>query len=85
MDDGIEVTLQLHPYLARYRPRVAATAGPQPVEVPPGTTAGELLTTVCGLPAGLRLFIALNGRHVSPTERLHDGDKVRIFMQMSGG
>jgi len=81
---SIEVTLHLHPHLMRYRPRVGAS-GPQSVAVPAGTTVGELLTGMCGLPAKLQCFIALNGRRVSPVDLLHDGDRVRIFMPLSGG
>jgi len=81
---SIEVTLQLHPHLARYRPRIGAS-GAQSVEVPTGTTAGQLLTDICGLPATLKLFIALNGHQASPRDPLHDGDRVRIFMPLSGG
>jgi molybdopterin converting factor small subunit len=80
----IEVTLHLHPHLTRYRPRVGAS-GAQSVEVPTGTNAGQLLTDICGLPSTLKLFIALNGRQASPSEPLHDGDRVRIFMPLSGG
>ena len=83
-NESIEVTLHLHPHLMRYRPRVGAS-GPQSVAVPPGTTVGGLLTGVCGLPAKLQCFIALNGRRASPGDLLHDGDRVRIFMQLSGG
>ncbi|MFA4965039.1 MAG: MoaD/ThiS family protein [Thermoleophilia bacterium] len=81
---SIEVTLHLHPHLTRYSPRIGAS-GPQPVEVPEGTTAGELLTGICGLPGRLQLFIALNGRQASPDEPLRDGDRVRVFMPLSGG
>jgi len=81
---SIEVTLHLHPHLMRYRPRIGAS-GPQSVAVPAGTNVGELLTGMCGLPAQLQYFIALNGRRASPVDLLHDGDRVRIFMQLSGG
>jgi sulfur carrier protein ThiS len=80
----VEVTLQLHPYLARYAPRIGV-AGPQAVGVPPGTTVGALLQDVCGLPARGQFFVALNGRQARSGDVLQDGDRVRVFMQLSGG
>jgi sulfur carrier protein ThiS len=81
---SVNITLQLHPHLAQYRPRIAA-GSPMPVEVRAGTTVRELLTDICGLPGRLHLFIALNGRQADPGEALREGDRVRIFMQLSGG
>jgi len=53
--------------------------------VPTGSTVAYLLTDVCGLPARLQLFVALNGRHAHRSTVLEDGDRVRVFMQLSGG
>ncbi len=80
----VEVTLQLHPYLSRYSPRVPVSE-PSRLAVPTGSTVGYVLTDVCGLPARLQLFVAHNGRQASRSTVLEDGDRVRIFMQLSGG
>jgi molybdopterin converting factor small subunit len=80
----VEVTLQLHPHLSRYRPRVSVSELSR-LAVPTGSTVGYLLSDVCGLPARLQLFVALNGRHANRSTVLEDGDRVRIFMQLSGG
>jgi molybdopterin converting factor small subunit len=80
----INVTLVLHPLLATYSPRIEVSR-PQSLDVAGGSSVGRLLTDVCGLPPKLPLFVALNGRQSGPDAVLHDGDRVRVFMPLSGG
>jgi sulfur carrier protein ThiS len=80
----ITVTLQLHPLL---RPYASCPSGEDTdrLSVPAGTTVGAILRGVCGLPADMQVFAAVNGRSTSLSSEVHDGDTVIVFMAVGGG
>ena len=71
---------------------VGLSAGPLSGTLYPGCSrtdvmcksVGELLTGVCGLPPGCSCSSPSTGVGQARGP-LHDGDRVRIFMQLSGG
>lgn len=83
-DDTISVRLQLHPLL---RPYVSCPGGaPQDaLSVRAGTTVATMLRDICGLPAEIQVFVAVNGRSSPLSRRLDDGDTVSVFMAVGGG
>ena len=83
-DDIISVKLQLHPLL---RPYVSCRDDKQPLAllVPTGTTVATLLRDICGLPAEIQVFAAVNGRSSPLSGEVADGDVVSVFMAVGGG
>ncbi len=84
VSDSISVTVQLHPFLQRYRPRIEGN-DPVAVSLPSGCDVDRLLTDACGLPVKLQLLVAVNGQRAPGSSVLRDGDRVRVFMPLSGG
>lgn len=80
----VGATVQLHLGLERFRPRIE-TGKPVPVRVREGTTLASLLTDVCGFPPRVRLLVTVNGRNSSPDDPVREGDRIRLFMPLSGG
>jgi len=80
----ITVTLQLHPLLRPYASCLSAEQGGR-LSVPAGTTVGAIVGDVCGLPADMQVFAAVNGRSTSLSGEVHDGDTVIVFMAVGGG
>ncbi|MBU2601205.1 MAG: MoaD/ThiS family protein [Actinobacteria bacterium] len=80
----IAVTVQLHLGLERFRPRIE-TGRAVAVSVPAGSTVAAVLTDVCGLPAGMRVLVTVNGRNSLPADSVREGDRIRLFMPLSGG
>jgi len=80
----ITVTLHLHPLL---RPYASCRSGDQAgrLSVPAGTTVGGIVRDICGLPADIQVFAAVNGRSSPFSGELHDGDIVNLFMAAGGG
>jgi molybdopterin converting factor small subunit len=80
----IAITLQLHPVLERFRPRIGG-ADPVAVSVADQTTVENLLYGVCGLPRRIKTLVVVNGHQANLARVLEDGDVVRVFMPLSGG
>jgi thiamine biosynthesis protein ThiS len=54
------------------------------LELPPGTTVGELLTQL-GRPPDLQVIVGLNGALVQPEQALAEGDTLELMTAMEGG
>lgn len=80
----IAVTVQLHLGLERFSPRVE-TGRAVPVSVPAGSTVASVVADVCGLPARMRVLVTVNGRSSLPDDQVREGDRIRLFMPLSGG
>jgi sulfur-carrier protein len=77
------VQLALFAYLSKYQPDGRGGRLARPVEVPVGTTVGELIARL-GLPDGPRAVI-LNGRHAADDQVLSEGARLAIFPPIAGG
>lgn len=77
------VQLALFAYLSQYQPDGLGGRLARPVEVPDGTTVGELIARL-GLPDGPRA-VFLNGRHAADDRLLSEGDRLAIFPPIAGG
>jgi sulfur carrier protein ThiS len=83
-DAPITVTLQLHPLLQSYVPRLGG-GRPGALSLPTGTTIDTMLRDVCGLPREIQVFAAVNGTSSLLSCVLQDGDTVSVFMAVGGG
>jgi sulfur carrier protein ThiS len=83
-DAVIGVTVQLHLGLEQFHPRVE-TGRAVPLDVPAGSTVASVVADVCGLPGRMRLLVTVNGRSSLPDDQVREGDRIRLFMPLSGG
>lgn len=80
----ISVTVQLHLGLERFRPRVEVGRA-VPLRVPAASTVAAVVADACGLPEGMRVLVTVNGQPSRPGDHVADGDRIRLFMPLSGG
>ncbi|GAB4262468.1 MAG: hypothetical protein Kow00122_18890 [Thermoleophilia bacterium] len=78
------VTVLLHPGLERFMPRLE-TGRAVSLTVPRGSTVASVLADGCGLPLGLQVLVTVNGRNARPSDVVDAGDRIRLFMPLSGG
>ncbi len=79
----MKVTARVYATLRRYLPEETAH-NPMELELPDGTTVGELLNHL-GLPQDAVKVVFVNGRHAEFEQVLADGDRVGIFPPVAGG
>lgn len=83
----MRVQIALFASLSRYLPeadeadRVSAHA--QLMDLPDGTTVGQVITTL-GLPDEPRI-VFVNGRHAPDDRVLAEGDRLAVFPPVAGG
>lgn len=75
--------MRLFANLADYLP-AGARGGAARLEVPEGTTLGELPRRL-GIPDGLPRLLFVNGRDAAPEHRLAAGDVVSLLPPLAGG
>ncbi len=79
MQVAVRVFATLRPYLPDLGIGEAKT-----VEIPAGTTAGELAQRL-GIPLDEVKIIMRNGLQVEPDEKLADGDRIAYIPAVGGG
>ncbi len=79
----MKVEVRVFATLRRYLPELGI-GEPKIVDVPEGTTAGELCRLL-GIPLEEVKVIMRNSRQVEPDEVLADGDRVAFIPHVGGG
>lgn len=83
MTELMQVTVHLYTILQRQTPD-----GPQRqlvVNLPPGSTIADLITTL-GITLPLdAILVVMNGRHTETSRHLQPGDHIHLMPAMSGG
>jgi len=79
----MKVEVRVFATLRSYLPELGV-GEPKTVDVPEGTTAGQLCTSL-GIPLEEVKIIMRNGRQVEPDEVLADGDRIAFIPHVGGG
>ncbi len=79
----IEVQVRLYATLRRYRPELKL-GGSLTMQVPEGTTVGELIAAI-GIPPDTVRKVFSKARAVEEDHVLNDGDDVALFPPIAGG
>jgi len=79
----MKVEVRVFATLRSYLPELGV-GEPKIVDVPEGTTAGQLCTSL-GIPLEEVKIIMRNGRQVEPDEVLADGDRIAFIPHVGGG
>lgn len=79
----MRVKLRLFAHLSSYLPPGAEGDGAT-LDVPSGTTAGELIARL-GIPHDLPALTVVNGLDAEPTRVLAEGDVLTMFPPLAGG
>jgi molybdopterin converting factor small subunit len=77
------IEVRLYATLRQYAP-TTASAGMFPVQMPLGSTVGELVSVIKVDPAEIKLYM-VNGASVEMEHVLHEGDRVGMFPPVGGG
>jgi molybdopterin synthase sulfur carrier subunit len=79
----MKIDFRLFASLSRYLPE-QRTGNLCTMEIPDGTTIGELLQRL-GVPADVRKIIIVNGVHAGESQSLKEGDRIGVFPPVAGG
>jgi molybdopterin converting factor small subunit len=79
---SITVRVKLYADLRRYM--LPGLGDPQPLEMPEGSTANDVLVRY-GVSPEYELTVGLNGELAGRDSVLHDGDEVMFLSPMEGG
>jgi len=77
------IEVRLYATLRQSAP-ATATSGVFPVQMPDGSTIGELVSAIQIDPAEIKLYM-VNGASVEMDHVLHEGDRVGMFPPVGGG
>jgi sulfur carrier protein ThiS len=84
----MNITFKLYASLGEYLPPDRRTANQMPLEVPEGTTIGQVIAPF-NLPMKLVHLVLVNGVYIQPEERathaLAEGDVLAIWPPIAGG
>ena len=80
----MKVEARVYATLRRYLPE-DKRENPIMLELPDGTTVGEVVEKVLKIPPDAVKVVFVNGRHVPFEHVLADGDRVGIFPPVAGG
>jgi molybdopterin converting factor small subunit len=81
----ISVTIKIHHGFKKLLPAGMKTGDPFDVSVEDNTAVGDLLRDKIKLPSDMPKMILINGLHSKEKQTLKNGDKVSLFMPMTGG
>jgi len=70
-------------YFAALRERVGRSE--ERIEVPEGSTAGEVWRLATGGPLPENVLVAVNMEYTGPERKVADGDEVAFFPPVTGG
>jgi len=79
----VKVDVALFAHLSRFQPDGNAGRRARTLELPDGTTVGDVITML-GLPDEPRV-VFVNSRHATDATTLADGDRLAIFPPVAGG
>lgn len=79
----MKVEVRLFATLTEFLPPGSAR-GSASVDLPPGSTVGDLVRTL-GIPPGLERVTLVNDREATPDRVLAPGDVVTVFPPLAGG
>ncbi|MCS7286602.1 MAG: MoaD/ThiS family protein [Anaerolineae bacterium] len=80
----MKVTTRVYATLKRYIPEGKSDHDME-VDLPAGTTVGELIENFLKIPPDAVKVVFVNGRHAEMNQVLNEGDRVGIFPPVAGG
>ncbi|HDN81055.1 MAG: MoaD/ThiS family protein [Chloroflexi bacterium] len=80
----MQVTVRVYASLRRHLPE-KYSSNPIELELPEGTTVGEMIEKVLKLPHDSVKVVFVNGKHSDFDQLLSDGDRVGVFPPVAGG
>jgi molybdopterin converting factor small subunit len=80
-EEMLQVEVRLYATLRKYGP---PGGEPSLVTLPSGATVALALETL-KIPEDVAKVILVNGRHASPSDTLHQGDRLVLFPPVEGG
>ena len=84
----MQITFKLYASLAQYLPVDRRQGNEMPLEIAPESTIAQIIEPF-GLPMKLVHLVLINGRYVSPEDRVHqtlvEGDVLAIWPPIAGG
>jgi molybdopterin converting factor small subunit len=81
----ISVSVKIHHGFKQFLSAAMKTGDPFDISVEDNTTVRELLRDKIKLPSDMPKMILINGLHSKEKQTLKNGDKVSLFMPMTGG
>lgn len=80
----MKVTTRVYATLKRYIPEGKGDRDME-VDLPTGTTVGELIENFLKIPPDAVKVVFVNGKHAEMNQVLNEGDRVGIFPPVAGG